>query len=253
MKLSVLGSGSRGNCTWLSTGSDAILIDAGFGIDEFERRIAALELDPSLLRAIIITHEHRDHCGGAKRISRKWEIPIYMPQQSSRRVRKIMGKNDYQFFDPLIPFEVAGLNITAFDVPHDAPATVGFRIEHEGKAVGFVTDVGHPHPDVIAAIKGVDLLCLEFNHELEMLLNGPYNDWLKSRVSGARGHVSNEQAAEILQAVHHADLQAVVLLHLSAENNSPEIAEVYANEVVKGSDTAVIVSKQDEPMELRQI
>lgn len=251
MRAAVLGSGSGGNSTVLEADENRVLLDAGFSCKEIERRLRTLGVRPSSLQAIILTHEHSDHCRGAEVLARRYDLPIYGTRGTLEGCR---------FSDPralrLVPivadcrFEVGSICVCPFAVPHDAREPVGLVVEASGSCrLGLVADLGSPSRSAMARLEGLDILIQETNHDLDMLRRGPYPWALKQRVAGDRGHLSNEQASEMIRAVVGDALRWVVLYHLSETNNLPALAAACVAEELDrvGSSAALLVAQQSEP------
>jgi phosphoribosyl 1,2-cyclic phosphodiesterase len=210
----------------VESGAHRILIDAGFACREIERRLAAVGVDPKSLSALILTHEHVDHCRGAARLAKRHRLPIYATR----------GTLDGWGFKPEVaasavvlrsgePVQVAGFVVEPFAIPHDAREPVGFLVEDgAGRRLGLAADLGSRTQLAWARLAEVDLLLLETNHDLDMLRTGPYPWALKQRVAGRHGHLSNREAAEGLPELLSSRLRWVVLYHLSRTNNLPALA-----------------------------
>ncbi|HTQ80320.1 MAG TPA: MBL fold metallo-hydrolase [Thermoanaerobaculia bacterium] len=249
--MAVLGSGSGGNAVVVESGGKRILIDAGFACREIEHRLAALGVDPKSLSALILTHEHVDHCRGAARLAKRHRLPIHATR----------GTLDGWGFKPEVaaaaivlrsgePIEVAGFQIEPFAIPHDAREPVGFLVEDSaGRRVGLAGDLGSRTRLAWARLAQVDLLLLETNHDLDMLRTGPYPWALKQRVAGRHGHLSNREAAEGLPELISSRLRWVVLYHLSRTNNLPALAAEAIGEALdrEGCRAGLTVSDQFQP------
>lgn len=219
LRIASLGSGSRGNGTLVSDGQTHILIDCGFSMREAQRRMERLGLCLSALSAILVTHEHSDHLKGVAIIARKHLVPLYMTRGTffSRNLGFIP---DLRLIDGYQNFSVGSIQVRPVPVPHDArePAQFVFRYQHW--VVGLLTDLGSVTPQVLQAYHGCHALLLEANHDLQLLQSGPYPTFLKARVGGAYGHLNNQQAAALLEALDTGVLQHLVLAHISLQNNS---------------------------------
>ena len=249
--MAVLGSGSAGNGVVLESGGDRILLDAGFSCREIERRLRLMGVEPETLEAIVLTHEHRDHCRGAELLARRRDLPIYASRGTLEGCR--FGEPRALRLVPFVvgvPFTVSGFVLEAFPVPHDAREPVGFVVEDEGRRrVGLVSDLGSFPRRLASSLERLNVLVQETNHDLEMLRSGPYPWSLKKRVAGENGHLSNGQAAAGLAQVMCDELQFVVLYHLSRTNNRPSLAEASIGEELDrtGSQARLLVSRQSEP------
>lgn len=251
IQLSVLGSGSGGNATWISDGAHSFLIDAGFCGRELDERLTKIGHTLQKVNAVVITHDHGDHINGAGVVARNANAPVWIHARNLAKLKKRLGKRvEFKFFTPLMPFSIGTMEITPFETPHDATHSAGFVIEQNGTKIGYATDVGFPEPSVIAALKNCDILIIESNHDEELLRTGPYPPVLQVRISGDDGHLSNRQSSEIVSAVAHDKLKQVILIHLSRENNRPELALSEAAKALAGYPTTIVLSMQDEPTEI---
>ena len=218
-----LGSGSRGNCLYVGSPAGAVLIDVGFSARETRRRLKVAGLDETSILGLLITHEHGDHIGGLGALSRALKVPVWLTRGTYHAVGK-PELPEVRHFLAGDSFCVGPLTIETVPLPHDAADPVAFVVSWEGRRVGNVTDLGHPTSLVIDRFRGCDFLVLEANHDVGMLLDGPYPWPVKQRIRGRSGHLSNEQSGELLEAVLHPGLQGLVLAHLSEVNNHPELA-----------------------------
>ena len=224
-RLIPLGSGSAGNATLFCTPGFHLLIDAGLSCRALETRMREVGFDPDRLDAILLTHEHQDHVRGAERFSLRHSTPVV----GSRRALEAMNRSPVHFNEWVslvagAPLDISGARVEAFPVSHDAAEPFGFVIEGEGVRVGFVTDLGAVTGVVIEKLTDCDALLVESNHDSRMLQEGPYPRHLKDRVSGTRGHLSNDETATLLEEIGHSRLHSVILAHLSENNNRPELA-----------------------------
>jgi phosphoribosyl 1,2-cyclic phosphodiesterase len=216
-----LGSGSRGNGTVVDIGGELILVDCGFTLKQTERRLARLDVRPGDLSAILVTHEHSDHIGGVAALAHKYAVPVYASFGTFRATR---GALRGRVIDSHAPFAIGAVTVHPVVVPHDAREPTQFRFEHDGCRLGVVSDLGHVTPFVIEQFGGCDALLMESNYDVPMLLGGRYPESVKRRIAGNLGHLSNEQAAGLLEAVAH-DALKVVVGHVSEQNNHLEALE----------------------------
>ncbi|MCK9176003.1 MAG: MBL fold metallo-hydrolase [Desulforhopalus sp.] len=248
MNFSVLGSGSKGNCVYVESGETAVFIDAGFSGRQILLRLGAVGRDASLVRAICLTHEHSDHINGAGIISRKLEIPVYGNKGTLKNGRKKMGR-----LFRTVPFEtgehleIGALSIHSFAISHDTADPVGFVVSDGKSSLGYLTDTGKTTCLMDTRLAACNGLILEFNHDLEMLKNGPYPLPLQQRVRSSRGHLCNEDAAEFLAGVQSCVLRHVVLAHLSEKNNLPRLAQQAAGAVLNAG-VELHTASQSEPL-----
>jgi len=257
MRFCVLASGSGGNACYFETPRSRILVDAGLSCREILRRLKLVGIDPGTLNALILTHEHFDHIRGAGALARRLDIPVYMNQPTFQRGMRTLGNLSRPV--PIRTGQVIvinGLVVETFTKCHDAADPMGVVISSDGVRVGLLTDLGRSTPLVEDRLRGCQALIIESNHDEKMLDEGPYPLEVKRRIKGPEGHLSNTQAAELLEAVSHEALNLVVLAHLSAQNNLPEKALSVAEKTLKrGSSTRVkiLISYQDDPMPMVEI
>ena len=222
-----LGSGSSGNATVIQarcgTQMVHLLVDCGLGIRELDKRLGAAGMLADQIDAIFVTHEHGDHIGCAHRLAVRERIPVYMSAGTYDGV----GRPD---FDGLLRLACDGEDITIgslrvrpFTVPHDAREPLQLTCTDGAVTLGVLTDLGHATPHVLARLMGLNALLLEFNHDSDLLAGSAYPPFLKQRVGGNYGHLSNSAAAAIARAVHHGGLRHLLAAHLSEQNNRPEI------------------------------
>jgi phosphoribosyl 1,2-cyclic phosphodiesterase len=254
MHVQVLGSGSGGNALIVRAGELCLLVDAGLPIDELERRLETARIPLHRLDAIALTHGHLDHARSAGLLARKSGARVYCStaMMSNASVRAAKAFHALAVGGTCAVHSRLGrdvVQLTSIVLPHDADPTVAFRVEHEGRVVAVCTDLGEPDAAVGAALSSAHVLLLEFNHDAGMLASGPYTPALKRRIAGPRGHLSNEQAAELLRCAAGPALHTLVLLHLSRVNNTPEHASGAARAVLGAlalGHVALHVAEQDQ-------
>jgi phosphoribosyl 1,2-cyclic phosphodiesterase len=225
IRLTVLGSGSAGNATCIVGNGSRLLLDAGFSCRQLGARLEAVGVTPAGLDGIVVTHEHVDHVRGAALFARKHDVPIYCTP-STARAAGLDGVDGaaLRSIIPDEPFAVGGLQIKSFPVPHDAVETIGCTVECNGARIGYATDFGHAADSVRQGLADCDLLILEANHDVAMLQSGPYPEQVKRRVLGRHGHLDNETSARLASEVVSERTGCIVLAHLSAKNNRPDLA-----------------------------
>lgn len=229
MEVISLQSGSSGNCIFVRSGETRLLFDAGISGRKAETRLAACGYDIRDCDAIILSHEHSDHISGLGAFHRKYGLPIYASMRTWNAARAkpstgpIVCANHFVVGDA---FQIGSLRIETIRTPHDAVEGACFVIEdcRNGQRFGLLTDLGHVFAELLDLMRGLDAVLLESNYDEHMLRRGPYPERLKQRISGRRGHISNEDAAELLTLCTEGQLQWACLGHLSAENNAPEVA-----------------------------
>jgi len=215
----VLSSGSKGNAIYVSGGSTSILIDAGLSGIELERRMASKEIQPESLDAIIVSHEHSDHIQGVGVLARRFDLPVYISEKTETAANQIGSVKDFKYFECGSSFQIKDLTLHPFSVSHDAEDPAGFTVGQNGVKVGIATDLGHSTSMVKEHLKNCSLLVLEANHDIDMLIDGPYPWPIKQRIQSRTGHLSNEATKKLLKEVLHDKLEHVVLSHLSEVNN----------------------------------
>jgi phosphoribosyl 1,2-cyclic phosphodiesterase len=236
MRLCLLASGSKGNCLFLETDSCRLLIDAGLSGREAIARLSAIGVAAESLDGILITHEHTDHIRGVGALARRLKIPVLAGSRTFAAARHVFGKVDHLEFDPGTAFTFKGVHIDPFSITHDACDPVGFRIESGEGTIGFATDLGIATRLTQEKLKGCRALVLEFNHDEQMLQDGPYPWHLKQRIRSRHGHLSNTEGASLLEELLHCGLQGVFLSHLSEVNNDPALAMTAARGLVDGQN-----------------
>ncbi len=226
IKLTILGSGSSGNCTYVETDEARVLVDAGFSGRQIRQRLAGIGRAPENLTAIFITHEHSDHITGLGALAGKLRIPVYCNRATKEEIERILGvPAEFRLFTTGGSFEVGDITVETFTIPHDAQDPVGFLLRTPTANVGFATDLGHVTRLVAERIRAAHALVLEANHDIKMLQDCPRRPWsLKQRILGRHGHLSNEAAADCTADIMTADLRHLYLGHLSSECNKPELA-----------------------------
>ena len=218
MRFASLGSGSRGNATVVEAGGSLLLVDCGFSIRETDARLARLGIAAEQLTAILVTHEHTDHSSGVARLSRRYQLPIYTSHGTYASGR-LEGVHELRYFHSEAGFKVGAIEVMPVAVPHDAREPCQFVFRHGAHQLGVLTDLGSITQLVCEHYAGCHALLLECNHDPEMLRQGPYPETLKRRVGGEWGHLSNQQAADLLVRIQGPQLQHVVIAHISEKNN----------------------------------
>jgi len=250
MKVCVLGSGSKGNCTLVESGSTSILIDAGFSGLEIRRRLESIGRNLDLITAILVTHEHNDHISGVGVASRRGRIPVYANPATHGAAEKRLGKLFSRLeFGTGEQFAIGDLLVHPFAVSHDTVDPVGYVISDGKKSVGYCTDTGKVTTLIEYHLRRCDALVLESNHDPGMLREGPYPLYLQQRVRSNRGHLANEDAGKLLNKLAGKTLNHVVLAHLSEINNLPELAMQSARKHL-GQYTEcieIVTASQDKP------
>ncbi len=250
MEFASLGSGSEGNATLLkalSGNGGTLLVDCGFSAKETLNRLSRLGTSVQDIAAILVTHEHTDHIKGVARLANRFKIPVYATWGTW--FKKLSGHLDPVLYRQILPeqgFLIGDISIQAVPVPHDAREPCQFIFESAGLRLGLLTDVGSITPHMIERYQCCDGLMLEFNHDLQMLQDGPYPANLKRRVAGPLGHLNNGQASHLLKKVASQRLQSLVATHVSQKNNHPDLVLETILEAKLCSDSAVTLATQRE-------
>lgn len=228
LRFAVLGSGSSGNSAVVCHGDTRVLVDAGLSARQLEARLAALGIDPASLTAVVLTHEHGDHAGGLEVFCRKRPVPVYGTRDTCQVVSEgLRTRVAWQKFEAGQSFQVGSLSFDSFSVPHDAVDPVGFvvREPEAGTRIGILSDVGQVTTLIRDRLRAVDSLFVEANYDETLLQNDTKRPWpTKQRISSRHGHLSNDQAAELVVSIATERLHRVVLGHLSRDCNTPEAA-----------------------------
>lgn len=223
MRFASLGSGSQGNALVVEAGGTRVLVDCGFSCAAIARRLVRLGLAPDDLDAIILTHEHSDHVGSAAAFSARHRLPVYLTA-GTLAAAALENCAGIVCIDTHTPFAIDGIEIHPYTVPHDAREPCQFVFGDGVRRIGLLTDTGRITPHVREMLTGCDALLIECNYDPQMLAQGPYPPFLKARVDGDFGHLSNAQAAELLAFVATPRLRHVAAMHISRHNNTPPLA-----------------------------
>jgi phosphoribosyl 1,2-cyclic phosphodiesterase len=250
--LSVLGSGSRGNATFIKTDTVRILIDAGLSRRELAKRLESIGEDPDGIDAVLITHEHNDHGAGLRTLLKELSIKAYLTPGTLKGLQPEtfeMEGSEIVLIAAGVPFTVGDAEIMPFAVPHDANEPTAFSVFCQGMRITQLTDVGHMAESVVSHLMGADCLILESNHDLEMLRVGPYPWVLKQRLMGRYGHLSNTAVARFIRDQYDGHAAHMVLAHLSERNNHPEVARQEALRALRhrGFNSTVATTRQQDP------
>ena len=226
-RLTVLGSGSGGNCALVTSDRCRVLIDAGFSARRITQGLQSLGIEPGSLNGILLTHEHSDHIAGLKVFCGKFDVPVYCNSLTAEYLCRggFAEANRYKIFSTGSSFTIEDIDVQAFYVPHDAVDPVAFVLSSDYGSVGFLTDLGYAPKLARERIREVHTLVVETNHDEQRLQADPKRPWsVKQRILSRHGHLSNEAAAALVADIAGENLQRVILGHLSRECNSPELA-----------------------------
>jgi phosphoribosyl 1,2-cyclic phosphodiesterase len=237
MRISVLGSGSGGNAAVVASGRTAVLVDAGFRASWLARRCREAGVSPEALSGVFLTHEHGDHVLGAIEFSEKFGVPLFC----SGGTAQALGL-DGSLFGSYVHLEPGGetvlgeMLVRTYGTPHDANEPLAYRFEDSHAACVVASDLGRCERELDEFLAGVQALVFEFNHDEEMLRDGPYHWALKKRISGGLGHLSNRESAGAVSAAAWHGLREVVAIHLSRQNNDPALVRALLSETLERSD-----------------
>lgn len=225
--VTILGSGSAGNCALVRTDRCRLLVDGGLSARQIAVRLANAGVEASALDGILITHEHSDHIGGLDVLCKKFQLPVYCNSLTSEAMSRLSGavKKDLRLFSTGSDFSIKDIHIQTFPIPHDAVEPVGFVLHNDGASLGFLTDLGHATKLVYERVRRVHTLIIETNHDEAMLQKDLRRPWsVKQRIMSRHGHLSNAAAANVVAELLGNGLERVILGHLSRDCNTPELA-----------------------------
>ncbi len=251
LHITSLNSGSNGNCYYLANEKDAILVDAGLNCRETEKRMSRLGLSMNKVRAIFISHEHSDHIRGLPVIAKKYQLPVYITKSTMAGGRLALQDHLVRAFSAHEGIHIGDLSVTAFPKLHDASEPHSFVVSCRGVTVGVFTDIGFPCANLIRYFRQCNAAFLEANYDEDMLDGGRYPYFLKSRIRGGKGHLSNKQALELFTSCRPGYMSHLLLSHLSRDNNSPQLVmELFKR---SAGNTEIIVASRDQETEIYYI
>lgn len=252
MLVSVLASGSEGNCTYVQTKNKKILIDLGMNNKYITEKLAELNVLPSEIDYVFITHTHEDHTGAMRVFFKKNTPYIFLDEQMLPILDYLSDYPKLVFDDGPLNFD--GLTVESFRTSHDAPGSRGYIFKEDDESFVYVTDTGYINQKLFSKLTNHSIYVFESNHDIEMLMHGRYPAWLKARVRGDEGHLSNQQSSFYLSKFIGPNTKEVILAHLSKENNDPELAMTTLKETLKENDIEfnnIICAKQRERVEFK--
>jgi phosphoribosyl 1,2-cyclic phosphodiesterase len=220
-----LNSGSNGNCYYIGNSNEAVLVDIGISCKEVEKRMERLDLSLKKVKAIFISHEHSDHIKGVQTLSKKYKLPVYITKLTLKNSHLVLESELINTFKEYEPIKIGNLSIVAFPKQHDASDPYSFIVEGNGIKIGVLTDIGSVCQHVIENFKQCHAAFLEANYDEDLLNNGYYPYYLKQRIRGDKGHLSNEQALALFVNHKPEFMSHVILSHLSKDNNCPIIVK----------------------------
>jgi phosphoribosyl 1,2-cyclic phosphodiesterase len=229
MKLCSIASGSSGNCIYVGSNNTNLLVDVGISAKRIESGLNGIDIMPDTIQGILITHEHSDHVSGLGILARRYHIPIYATYETACAISSIKSLGEipeelYHYVKPNEAFCINDINIEPFATSHDASNPVCYTMRSEGRKIGIATDLGKYDDYIVSMLEGSEVLFVEANHDVNMLMVGKYPYYLKQRILGERGHLSNDTSADLISRLINPRLQHILLAHLSKENNYEELA-----------------------------
>lgn len=240
--ISSLNSGSNANCYYIGNSREAVLVDAGLSCRETEKRMKQLGLSMDAVKALFISHEHTDHITGMPGISKKYQLPVYITGATLNNSNMPVEPQLIHSFTHAKPVTIGNLSVIPFRKSHDASDPHSFMISGHGVNIGVVTDIGYACKEVIKCFRQCQAIFLESNYCDDMLEKGNYPPYLKKRIRGDEGHLSNDQALELFLQYRSADLRLLILSHLSRNNNDPQLVETLFSR--KAGDTKIVVASR---------
>ncbi|MFH1500803.1 MAG: MBL fold metallo-hydrolase [archaeon] len=254
MILSALASGSSGNCFYIENKDTAILIDAGISSKQICLRLESLKKSPEKIKGVFLTHEHSDHIRGADVFARQFNVPIYATRKTAEKSFLCSDTSLINFIKNNETIKLGGMDVTAFPKSHLGEDPVSYSVTND-KKISIITDAGYPCKNIIENISDSDFLCVESNHDVSMLDNGPYPYFLKKWIKSDKGHLSNLQAALCILEHAPSRLNNILLSHLSQVNNTPAFALGTFKVLKERKDLAprIFVSGRESPTPLLKI
>ncbi|MFC6103264.1 MBL fold metallo-hydrolase [Olivibacter domesticus] len=245
--VSSLNSGSNGNCYYIGNDQEAILVDVGISCREIEKRMTRLGLSLHLVKAIFISHEHTDHIKGLYRLANKYQLAVYISQGTLAATGFTFPLATINIFNSSLPIQIGTLQVIPFAKYHDATDPYSFVITNEQVKIGVFTDIGRVCDRITYYFKQCHAVFLEANYDEDMLNNGRYPYFLKKRISGGHGHLSNKQALDLFLSHRTDELSLLLLSHLSKDNNCPDLVARLFKEHA-GSTEIVVASRYEESL-----
>ncbi len=263
MKLCSIASGSSGNCIYIGSEKTNLLVDAGISAKRIENGLNGLEIHPDTIQGILITHEHSDHVSGLGILARRYHIPIYATYETAAAIMQIKSLGEipeglFHYINPDESFLIQDIEVEPFSTSHDASNPVCYTLNSGNHKIGFATDLGTYDDYIVSKLEESEILFIEANHDVNMLMVGKYPYYLKQRILGLRGHLSNDTSAELICRLMNQKLKHIFLAHLSKENNYEELAyeTVYSELLSKGCNTGgfhLSVAHREQPSQMVMI
>lgn len=248
MKIKVLASGSKGNCSLIETASTRFLIDIGITYQRLKRELEKMNLNLNDIDAILLTHAHNDHTSGLKVLLKHTTFKIYTNKDIIKELTTDIDKERIELYDSIM--HLNNTELTIFKTSHDAKGSVGFLITDDKSSLVYITDTGYLNRKYFPLLTNKNIYYIESNHDEKMLMDGPYPYYLKQRIISDEGHLSNETTATYLKKLVGDATKYIILAHLSEHNNKEEIAYNTSREALKDrEDIKIVVAKQNEALE----
>jgi phosphoribosyl 1,2-cyclic phosphodiesterase len=251
MKFQTLASGSKGNCSIVICNNIKLLIDIGISFPTLKTRLEKIDTKVEDITGILISHSHSDHIKGLQSIIKKTKIKILIPEKMYDELKNIVPENRVIFIKD--KNKLTNVNIELIHTSHDVPCSVGFLITCNNNTLVHITDTGYINQRILPKIANKNIYLIESNHDEEMLMNGPYPPFLKQRVVGDEGHLSNRQTNEYLKQIVGSNTKYVFLAHISEKNNTKELVLEEAEKTLKNKGIDIIIATQDEESKLIEI
>jgi phosphoribosyl 1,2-cyclic phosphodiesterase len=253
MRFTSLGSGSSGNGLVVENGTTRVMMDCGFTLMATKAKLESRGLAPSDISGICVTHEHDDHIGGVARFAKRYAIPVYVTRGTAQWLPEDFPAVLVHCIDSHTPFAIDGIAVEPFPVPHDAREPVQYVFSDGDARLGVLTDLGTPTSHVQEKLSGCHALVIECNHDLDMLMTGPYPLSLKQRVSGRFGHLDNAAAGHLVESLDRSHLRHLIAAHLSQQNNTPALAVKALCEAVDCEPEWIGVAAQEDGFAWRDV
>ena len=250
LEITALASGSKGNAVLITSGEKRLLIDCGVSASRLAAALAEAGTDFTAVKGILVTHEHDDHIRSIAAVSENYAVPVYANERTLNAVKRRTGMRGGYYYKDVNPFAVAGFEIKPFRISHDAVYPVGYSISDGETRFVYATDLGYFSPTVMGAASGADVVMIESNHDVNMLIHGSYPQYLKQRILGTRGHLSNLSCAQAMIKIAETGTRKFILGHLSEQNNTYELAFGTAMENMekagaqRGRDYEMVIATQ---------
>lgn len=260
-KFCSLFSGSTGNCLLIETDNSKILIDSGESAKKIDSALSLIGIDTNDIDAILVTHEHADHVKSLGTLSKKYSIPVYANTDTWNAMldqKSKIAEENQKTFNINSPFEIKDLMFSPFSIPHDAANPCGFNVFYKNNKISIATDLGHITPEILHNLEKSSFILLEANYDPNILKYSRYPYYLKQRIAGPNGHLSNISSGQVISSLIKTGLENVMLGHLSKENNFPELAyKTVVEEIISNrydeSDIKINVAKRDGPSKIIDI